>query len=180
MPEPITVSISGDALTSFRRGGMKAVERLLAKADEIFARLREKVIGSYLSGQMLERRSGHLQESVQVIPATLEGEKIIAGLQAGGELAPYGTYFVEGGKGPYDIIPIGKKALAFFVAEGSMTNKSGKYFRDFVTVKHVTHPAIEKRDFMHAAFDEDFLGMIGELEATIPPALGDWDVAGFK
>ena len=83
--------------------------------DELKA-LRDYVIETKLSGQMLNRRTGKLQESVKVSPARIEGNEILVGsVTAGGETAPYARIFQNRSSRPYDILPAQKRALSFIL-----------------------------------------------------------------
>lgn len=79
------------------------------KVNQLFSdRVRQN-----LSGDVLQTRSGSLLGSVRQEPAQISGDLIIGAVTAGGEEAPYGIYFEEGGTGYYEIRPVQARVLAF-------------------------------------------------------------------
>jgi len=142
---------------------------------ELLRRVQQK-----LSGEVLHQRSGKLIGSAHVETAqnTKSGisGRVLAGAGAAWKYAPVHEY---GGKGPYDIYPVNKKALAFapsgsaFLTAQSHTAQRAFYFRQGkrsgslrpklytafrnlggVVVKHVHHPPLAKRSFMRSSLEE--------------------------
>lgn len=157
------------------------------------ANLRRYIVSQKLSGQVLHHRSGALIDSIQEVPTTESGMEVEGGVQGGGGVAFYGIYFEEGGKGPYPIKPVNKKALAFFPSEGptprnqsivaQVTRGLGKggstrtaAIQKFgmlggVTVKSVMHPAIPKLPFMKPSLEENRERIITNLRQAAITAL---------
>ena len=92
--------------TSIMRAVMLEVERLDAV---VLSRVQEK-----LSGGMLQQRSGRLLGSAHKTEVINDGARIIGGVEAGGGVAFYAKFQHGGTKGPYQILPVTKLALAFF------------------------------------------------------------------
>ena len=175
----------------------KIMQDLTARLDYWMHRLQAKIQQEYLSGQALAQRSGVLKSSIRVIPPTQEGSVLTASVQGAGGPAFYGAFFEEGGKGPYDIYPKNKQALAFFPggAAGTAALKSGRMVGKSqiwnmmhssksstrgnalfaqaggVVVKSVHHPAIPKRPFMKPAAEAIRGPMVEDLQATVDKTL---------
>ncbi|MGH9473061.1 MAG: hypothetical protein ACRD2H_11465 [Terriglobales bacterium] len=91
----------------------KIVAAIAAKLSALMVRLQQYIVREKLSGQVLNVRSGRLVESVQPVPATIEGPLVKAGVLAGGDAAFYAPYHEFGGKAGYEILPVRAKALVF-------------------------------------------------------------------
>lgn len=88
------------------------IDVLAGRIDATNAAFADRVKGN-LSGAVLQTRSGKLLSSVMQEPTQLDGSELIGTVTAGGDLAPYGIYFEEGGTGYYEIRPINARVLAF-------------------------------------------------------------------
>jgi len=98
------------------------VDMLANRMDAVNAMLADRVKGN-LSGAVLQTQSGALLGTLMQTPAQLSGDELYASVQAGGELAPYGIYFEEGGTGYYEIRPINARVLAFMMGGQQMFAK---------------------------------------------------------
>lgn len=141
----ITSSFSGTdqkQAQAFAHLGETFLARLMAKMNRLVLLLQAKIVGEKLSGQVLQHRTGKLAGSIRVQLAKVEGDAVIAGVQGAGGPAFYGAVHEFGGRGPYTIQPVNKKALRFMMG--------GKA----VFAKMVRHPALPERSFMRSAANE--------------------------
>lgn len=149
-------------------------EGLLADLDSISVRLEEAiraqvdienrelasvVVNEKLTGAILQRRSGNLADSVEVVPAENDGSRITGYVQAGGSSAIYAKFQERGTTSWYDIFPVNKKSLAFEI--------QGK----FVFARKVHHPPIEERSFLRSTEEEMRPEMLDRLRSAIDEAL---------
>jgi len=161
MPNPmISGSFNGtdEVLLNKLRSGLvqRILEGLKEQVDLEDIGLQSYIIQNKLSGQVLHHRSGNLIDSIRVIKAQIQGNNVIGGVEGAGGNAFYGRYFEEGGKGPYTIVPINKKALAFLGRDGVM-----------VICRKVNHPAIPKLPFMQPSLDENRDGITSRVKNRI-------------
>lgn len=113
MPDTIELRVSVDQVQNYiesRRSSL--VDVLSLRIDATNAAFADRVKGN-LSGAVLQSRSGKLLSTVMQEPTQLDGDTLYGAVTAGGELAPYGIYFEEGGTGYYEIRPINARVLAF-------------------------------------------------------------------
>src|SRR6266850_252537 len=85
-----------------RAKGPNIIAVLIGKLNELMIQLQSYIVTQKLSGQSLRRRTGVLAGSIRYIPATLEGTKIVGGVQGAGGPAWYGKlyeYTSAGGTG---------------------------------------------------------------------------------
>jgi hypothetical protein len=120
-------------LTALRRKSGEMVLALKRKTDELSLRLVAKIVGEKLHGQILQQRSGLLAGSVRPILAEISGNVVSGGVTAAGGPAFYGKVHEEGGTREYEIVPVNKKSLRFF-----LDNKE-RFF------KRVLHPPLKQR-----------------------------------
>lgn len=99
-----------------------------------------------------------LAGSVRVNPAESDGNVVRGGVQGAGGAAFYGVYHEEGGEGPYTIVPVNKKALAWLAygtpAKLARKQRSFGFTKDEIVVARVTHPTIKRRRWMGGAVDD--------------------------
>jgi len=126
---------------------------LVEKVNALDALLQQTIVRK-LSGEVLNVITGKLVRSVEMIPATISGDVIEGGVQAGGGLAFYGKFQELGTSGPYEIMASKAKALAFMVG--------GKQ----VFARHVTHPGLPARSFVGSSVQELGPRIIAELQAV--------------
>jgi len=154
-----------------------AYERVTAgvakQMDKEMISLRTYIVDNFLSGQVLNRGHGTLADSTQVVPSRIEGNQVIGGVTSAGGPAFYGVFFEKGGIKWYDIVPVVKKALAFFGSGGmvplnasvvgsitrAMPRGSASAIAKFsqlggITVKKVHHPPIPKLPYMGPGLDD--------------------------
>lgn len=113
MPDTIELRVSIDQLQDYvesRRASL--IDVLAGRIDATNAAFAERVRGN-LTGGVLQQRSGKLLSTVMQEPAQLDGDTLYGAVTAGGDLAPYGIYFEEGGTGYYEIRPVNARVLAF-------------------------------------------------------------------
>jgi hypothetical protein len=67
------------------------------RLDQLSVQLQQHIVREKLSGQVLHHRSGKGQQSIRVIPATEDGERIEGGVQGGGGPAWYMALHEFGG-----------------------------------------------------------------------------------
>lgn len=82
---------------SLRAKGPNALKALVLKMNALMIRLQAKIVGEKLQGQVLHHRSGKLSNSVRVIPARVDGTKLIGEVQGAGGPAWYGVLDEFGG-----------------------------------------------------------------------------------
>ena len=176
----IRVTISDnetEVLNRLRNATARVLAGVRVQMDKEMLNLRRYIVREKLSGQVLHHRSGTLIDSVQELTSEINGETVKGGVEAGGGPAFYGVYFEEGGKGPYEITPKNKKALAFMPADGmaprnqavvaqtlrglskggSVKARAIEKFNALggVVVKSVIHPPIPKLPFMGPSLNEN-------------------------
>jgi hypothetical protein len=135
------------------------VDMMAERIDAVDAMMADRVRMN-LSGGVLQSRTGRLLDTVMQEPAQISGDVITAAVTAGGDSAPYGVYFEEGGDGYYDIVPINARVLAF-MAEGQM-----------IFARMVHHPPIPKLPWFQPEVDTATEEMEAELNAVIGEVLG--------
>jgi len=156
----ITGSFNGtdEAILNKLRGGLyeRILEGVREQVDIEDIRLQSYIVTQKLSGQVLHHRSGTLIDSIRVIRAQIQGNTVTGGVEGAGGNAFYGRFFEEGGKGPYTIVPVNAKALAFLGRDGIM-----------VFCKRVQHPPIPKLPFMQPSLDENRNGITERVRARV-------------
>jgi hypothetical protein len=117
---------------------MKAelIESIVRSLNKGAIALQSYIVDQELSGQLLNRISGNLANSVRVKLAEAEGDKINAAVEAGGGTAYYAAIQNYGSFMAYEILPTEAKALRF-LSGGSV-----------VFAKRVIHPPIHPTFFM--------------------------------
>lgn len=117
MADTIEIVVSTTQATLYIEKKRKTLIDMLAERVDIVNQNFADRVKDNLSGGVLQTRSGDLLSSVRQEPAQISGNEITAAVTAGGDLAPYGIYFEEGGSGYYEIRPINARVLAF-MSEG--------------------------------------------------------------
>jgi len=123
------------------------------------------IVTEELHGEVLNQRSGKLAGSIRAIPATLEGDKVIAPVEGGG--GPTGIHTSHGdssyadlfehGK-PVDIVPINAKVLRFETIDGEVV---------YAKKVHLDLP----RPFMAPALEYRTPAYLAAVESTISAEL---------
>lgn len=119
MPDTIELVVSVDQAKEYigeKRNNL--VDVIAGRMDFVLNSFAERVKGN-LSGGVLQTRSGALLGSVRKEPAQVSGDEVVGAVTAGGDEAPYGIYFEEGGTSEYEIVPINARVLAW-MGEGRM------------------------------------------------------------
>lgn len=88
----------------------------------------------------LKRRSGRLAKAIRRIGPTIEGDRMIVGLDLSGAAARYGYTHEYGGRRAYTIRPVRKKVLRFIARDGTE-----------VFAREVRHPPLAARPFLYPA-----------------------------
>jgi hypothetical protein len=166
------------------------VKALVTKLTWLMLKLQQKIQTEKLQGQVLHQRSGKLVGSIRTEGVVQEASELKGSVQGAGGVAWYGIVHEKGGKGPYLIQPVNKKALAFFPSgslgtiqsktslrsmySGPMSARSLRpsKFSQFgaqggVVVKSVMHPAAIQRSFMLSALEDMSAEIVSELEKTV-------------
>lgn len=118
MAVKITFNLSDKLLAAvFRQGAEVIVARLVKQLNISMIKLQSYIVTNKLSGQVLHHRTGKLAGSINAIPASMEGGLLTAGVEGAGGPAWYGVVHEYGGTREYEILPVHKKALAFFPGE---------------------------------------------------------------
>lgn len=131
---------------NLREKGPRILAAAKTKMDGLMISLQAKIVGEKLSGQVLNRRTGKLSNSIRALPSDIEsnfqGESIVGHVEGGGGPAFYGRVQEFGGDHAYDIVPINAKALHFFIGGKEMF------------LKKVHHPPLKERSFMRSSLEE--------------------------
>lgn len=142
MADAISIKVDVDQAKAYVDGRRQALIDVLAlRIDATNAAFVQRVQAN-LSGAVLQQRTGKLYGSVMQEPAQVGGDEVYAAVTAGGDLAPYGIYFEEGGTGYYEIRPVNARVLAFM--------GSGK----IIFAKIVNHPPIPKLPWFAPEVDQ--------------------------
>lgn len=113
MADTIELIVNADQVQAYADSRRQALIDVLAgRIDATNDAFATRVKGN-LSGAVLQTRTGKLLGSVMQEPSQLDGDTLIGAVTAGGELAPYGIYFEEGGTGYYEIRALNARVLAF-------------------------------------------------------------------
>lgn len=164
----------------------RIISALSRRMTMLMLRLQEYVVREKLSGQVLHRRSGKLAGSVRALPAAIEGSQLVGRVLAGGGPAHYGKVHEFGGRTAYEILPVRKRALAFFPqgyanVEGGRqitrgirsrnARRKGSAIEAFhraggVVVRSVQHPPLPARPFMLPSLGENREKIVSELNAA--------------
>lgn len=132
MADTIELLVNTDQARDYAESKRQAlIDVLSGRIDSTNAAFMERVQGN-LSGAVLQTRSGKLLSSVMQEPTQLDGDTLYGAVTAGGDLAPYGIYFEEGGTSYYEIRPINARVLAFMMGGQQLF------------AKVVNHPPIPK------------------------------------
>lgn len=162
MADPIEIRVSvGDAL-AYINGKRDAVEEMILQRIDFVNQIFLDRVRTNLGGEVLNMRSGQLFASAQKTPATRDGEVIAGDVHAGGDGAPYGIYFEDGGLGPYVIRPVNAKALFFAGLDGKAV---------FAQIVH--HPAIPHKPWFQPAQDQTEPEMAEAIEGGIREVLSE-------
>jgi hypothetical protein len=151
----ITWTVNPTTIENMRRKGPRIVAVLMAKMTVLMYQLSSYIQSTKLSGQVLGVRTGILRSSVHAIPATAQGTRLTAAVEAAGGPAFYGRIFENGGKSTYTILATKKRALSFIM--------DGKR----VFAKSVNHPALKARPFMKPSEDENRAKIFKELNDAV-------------
>ena len=158
-----------EALVRLRERGPFIIQALTMKMNELMLRLQAKVVGESIP--TFFKAAPNIASTVQMIPAHVEGTKIIGAVQAGGpkttkitlksgaevDYAAVQEYGVDHG---WEILPFTKKALAFMLDGKQMIRR------------RVWHPPLEARPFMRSELQNMEGEIIAGLESTFKESLG--------
>lgn len=172
------------------------LEAVRMKMNMLDLQLQQKIQGEKLQGQVLQHRTGKLAASIRVEEATVTGDIVEGAVEGAGGVAFYGRVQNYGGDRAYDIVPVNKKALAFFGGggPGPMMNKNiargiiqgfnaksaaaragaHQQFGNLggIVVKKVVHPPLPARNFMESTAEE--------FKPQMTKGLSDAVVAGMR
>lgn len=155
----------------------RVLQALLQAMNEQMIATASYIQTSKLEGDPLKHRTGHLEASVQAVPAVIEGDVVEGGVQGGGGLAPYGIVQELGGT---FIIPEHTRRMALEAGGGriKLLTKGGlpsnrkqiNFVRtDIVVREHeATYP---ERSFMRAGLDERGPMILKALQDAVADAL---------
>jgi hypothetical protein len=157
---PLSFNISGEpALEHLNSTAALLEEAIRVRIDEQNAELQSVIVSEKLAGEILQRRTGNLADTVHVVPAQNDGSVITGYVEAGGSSAIYAQFQEYGTTRWYDIFPVNKQSLAFQIA--------GK----LIFAKKVHHPPILERSFMRSTQTERQPEMTANLQAAVAEAL---------
>jgi phage gpG-like protein len=141
MSKSFNIEFSGSLEEALRFDPGRFYGAVENKMAALMDRLREKITGEKLSGQVLARRTGRLAGSVTE-PTITRDDAIITGEITAGEGVLYALPHEFGGAGSYPIKAVNKQALRMML-DGKET------FR-----KMVLHKAALKRSYFYSAVEE--------------------------
>ncbi len=123
----LNITITGQEAVIARFGGMndRIRQRLFGAVTILAANLERYVKESKLSGQVLQHRTGQLQQSIHN-QVTQDGSSVIGRVFSAGPL-PYAAIHEFGGQVP-DRTPVNAKALHFFIGGKEVFAKFAKGF----------------------------------------------------
>lgn len=120
MADSIELNVSVDQAKAYiesKRSDL--IDMIAERIDAVNQMMVDRVKGN-LSGAVLQQQTGALFGSVMQEPAQVSGDEVYGAVTAGGDAAPYGIYFEEGGTGYYEIRPKNARSLAFMLG-GNLT-----------------------------------------------------------
>lgn len=184
-----------------RAKGGAITEALAAKMTYLMLELQKKIVVEELSGQVLHHRTGRLAGSIVAQPVEVSGNTMRGTVTGAGGPAWYGKVHEFGGTRAYPILPVNKKALAFFPSEsvgggigrmgsvgvgkavlrglyrgtGELRTSAAKLktFDEMggVVVKGVMHPPLPQRAFMAPAIEAMRERIVQQLQQAVGQAL---------
>lgn len=158
MADSIELLVSVDQAQQFIAERRSALVDILAERIDMVNQIMADRVKENLDGGVLQRRTGNLYNSVMQEPAQISGDQMTAAVTAGGDGAPYGIYFEEGGSSYYEIRPVNARVLAF-MGEGRML---------FAQV--VNHPPTPKLPWFQPEVDTASPEMESQLNEAISEA----------
>ncbi len=180
------------AIAQLNGKGNAIVQALAGKLTYLMLQLQQHIVRDKLSGQVLHHRSGKLAGSIVAYPTEAQGSQLAGKVEGAGGPAWYGQVHELGGRGPYDIYPVNKKALAFFPQGYSAVEGGRQILRGMlqtsnlrrresaiasfrgsggVVVKHVHHPPLPKRSFMVSGMEDMRPQIVSGLEQAMRQGL---------
>lgn len=154
----ITIDVTG--VNAFLQEKTSAIRlALAARMTAVSTILQSKVVGDKLSGQLLNRRTGKLSDSVRIVETKTSDTEISGGYTAGGGPVNYAAS-LEYGSVAHIITAVNKKALAFGVSAQNNYSPWGGAFSAksdtlMVIVKSVHHPGTRAYAFMRGTLAEN-------------------------
>lgn len=143
LPSSVEVTIDTSAVGPYlqdKSGAIRAA--LVEKMTAVSTMLQSKIVGEKLSGQLLNRRTGKLSDSVRIEGVTVTDTEIDGGVTAGGGPVTYAAALEYGSK-PHIIVPVKARALAFMI--------DGKQ----IFAMRVNHPGTKEYAFMRGTLAEN-------------------------
>lgn len=182
-----------------RSRGPRIKENVRETLDTLMLELQRLVV-SKLSGQVLAHHSGKLAGSITKEPTVVSGGQIVGKVTGAGGPAFYGKIQEKGGTRTYEILPVHKKALAFFPGgslgagggiapvqkslirglyyksgsrRGELKEETYNRFGQYggVVVMKVVHPPLPPRPFMKTSQEEMRSTIIDRIKASAAAAL---------
>lgn len=148
----VEVTIDTSAVGPYLQERTTAIRVALAeKMTAVSTMLQSKIVGDKLSGQLLNRRSGKLSDSVRVEAVVATETEIDGGVTAGGGPVNYAAALEDGAKA-HVIMPKNAKALAFMI--------DGKQ----IFAMRVNHPGNRAYSYMKGTLTENADTIRGEFQ----------------
>ena len=160
MADALEILVDVDQAKSFIEERRNSLVDLISERMDLVNKMFADEVRGNLSGGVLQSRSGKLLNTVMQTPAQVSGEEVYGSVQAGGEEAPYGIYFEEGGTHAYEIVPVNARVLAF-VSGGQQ-----------IFARMVHHPPIPHLPWFGPAVDPATDQMTTQLNAAFQEVLG--------
>lgn len=134
---------------------------LYGRVRQVDLQLQGKITTEKLSGQVLNRRTGQLSDSVRALEPEIDGSVVRGGVEAGaGPSGPYAYAHEFGGLSPYEIQVGGRARALHWLSAG----------RDHFA-RSVQHPPAIQRSFMQSTMEENETWIKEQLEQAIQEEL---------
>jgi phage gpG-like protein len=156
----LTVTLTGADELGARLDALPAavLAAVSAKSATLADQLLERVRGK-LQGGVLKSRTGALAASVGVNGPTIDGDRVVTTLFAGGDLKYAAIQEYGGVTSPHEILPVRAKALAFLAGGETV----------FARVVHHPGSRIPARSYLRSSLAE----MAGEIDSGMKAAVLD-------
>lgn len=155
----ITASLNSSDLADLEGKGPLILNAVRIKMNSLLIQLQAKIVGEKLQGQVLQHRTGNLQRSIVLSPASgavIVGNEVIGSVIGATPPAQYGMVHEYGGESSYDITANGAKALRWFAEGGA------KRF-----AKTVQHPQMPERSFMRSSLEEMRATIVQQIQGAV-------------
>lgn len=156
----LSIAITGaDALTAKLDELPPTILAAVAASSASLAEQLATLVHTKLTGGVLQARTGALAGSVVIDGARIDGERVVVGISAGGDLKYAAIQEYGGTTSPHEILPSRARALAFLAGGGE------------AFARRVRHPGshIPARSYLRASLAE----LAAEIDSAMKAAVID-------